>query len=379
MAVEIKVANTAAERKAYIKFAWNIYRPDPELNKYWVPPVIPDYMKMTDKNKFPLYDHADIQLFTAHRNGEMVGTIAAIENRRHNEFHKDKVGFFGFFECINDQEVANALFDAAKRWLNSKGLIVMRGPVNPSMNDTCGMLVTGYDSSPVLLMTYNPPYYLKLCENYGLAKAEDLLAYLITQDTMDKTRLRRICDIVRKREKVTIRKVNMKKFEAEVALIREMYNEAWEANWGFVPMTVREFDALATDLKPVADPDFIYIVEDENGKPVGFSLSLPDMNIALKHVNGNPFTPWGLAKLLWYSRKIPMLRTIVMGVIPAYRGKGIDALMNLMIADEALKKGVVGSEMSWILENNAPMSRIAESMGGTAYKRYRIYEKDIEK
>jgi hypothetical protein len=377
MSIQIKRVETAHERKQFIRFAWKVYRNDPELNRNWVPPVVSDYMKTLDTTSYPLYDHADLAMFTAWRNEQMVGTIAAIQNRRHNDIHRDKVGFWGFFECIDDQKVADALFDAAALWLRSKGLDAMRGPVSPSMNDQCGMLVRGYDSPPVFLMLYNPPYYNDLCRNAGHHVAQELLAWYIDQKLIDIERLRRIAQHVMKREGLTIRTLDMKHFDSEVEKMRTIYNGAWEKNWGFVPMTDKEFDFLAKSLKPIANPHYVYFVEDGQGRTIGFSLSLPDINQALKHVNGNPFTPWGLVKYLWYKRNINMVRTIVMGVLPEYRNKGVDSIMNAHIADYGGKHGVFASEMSWVLKSNEAMSKLAMVIGGKPYKEYVIYEKSI--
>ncbi|NTU58295.1 MAG: GNAT family N-acetyltransferase [Chlorobiaceae bacterium] len=377
MSIEIRRVTTTHERKQFIRFAWKVYRNDPELNRNWVPPVISDYMKTLDTQSYPLYDHADLAMFTAWKDGVMAGTIAAIQNRRHNEIHADKVGFWGFFECLNDQMVANALFDAASIWLKSKGLDAMRGPVSPSMNDQCGMLVRGYDSPPVFLMLYNPPYYNDLCLKSGHKVAQELLAWYIDQKMIDIERLRRISQHVMKREGLSIRILDMKNFDNEIEKMRDIYNGAWEKNWGFVPMTDKEFDFLAKSLKPIANPHYIYFVENREGKTIGFSLSLPDINQALKHVNGNPFTPWGLVKYLWYKRNISMVRTIVMGVLPEYRNKGIDSIMNTQIADYGGKHGVFASEMSWVLKSNDAMSKLAQVIGGKPYKEYVIYERAI--
>ncbi|RNA64781.1 GNAT family N-acetyltransferase [Prosthecochloris sp. ZM_2] len=377
MGIEIRKVSTKGERKRFIRFAWTIYRNDPELDRYWVPPVVSDYMKTLDTDHYPLYEHADLAMFTAWKDGRMAGTIAAVQNRRHNEVHDDKVGFWGFFECVNDQEVADALFDAAASWLRERGLDTMRGPVSPSMNDQCGMLVRGYDSPPVFLMLYNPPYYNTLATNYGHATGQELLAWYIDQDRIDIERLRRIAGFVQKREGLSIRTIRMKEFDREVAIIRDIYNRAWEKNWGFVPMTDREFSYLATSMKAIAKEHFIYFVEDSEGRPIGFSLTLPDMNAALKHVNGNPFTPWGLFRLWWYGRNISAYRTITMGVLPEYRNKGIDSMLNAHIADYGGRYGLYSSEMSWVLKSNQAMSKLAKVIGGIPYKEYVIYEKPI--
>lgn len=377
MSIEIRRVEGKRDRKQFIRFAWDIYRQDERLNRYWVPPVISDYMKTLDTAHYPLYDHADLALFTAWKNGQMAGTIAAIENRRHNEVHQDKIGFWGFFECIDDQKVADALFDAASAWLRTKGLNAMRGPVSPSMNDQCGMLVKGFDSAPVFLMLYNPEYYNRLVVNYGHSTGQELLAWYIDQKKIDIGRLRKIAAHVQKREELTIRTIRMNDFQNEVEKIRDIYNKAWEKNWGFVPMTDKEFDHMAKSLKPIAKEHFIYFVEDRDGRTIGFSLTLPDMNIPLKHVNGNPLTPWGLFKFWWYGRNISAFRTITMGVLPEYRNKGIDSMLNVHIADYGGRFGLFSSEMSWVLKSNEAMSKLAKVIGGIPYKEYVIYEKSI--
>ncbi|MDX2129988.1 MAG: GNAT family N-acetyltransferase [Chloroherpetonaceae bacterium] len=377
MSVEIKEALTKKEIREYIKFAWQIYTTDLELKKNWVPHIISDYEKTLDKTRYPLWEHADRACFTAWKNGKMVGTITAVTNQLHNEVHEDNIGFWGFFECVNDQEVANALFDAAKGWLKSKGKDAMRGPISPSQNDQLGMLSKGYDSPPVFLMTYNPPYYHTLCKNYGLENVQELVAFKILQNTIDRPRLKRLTDSLTARYKVKLRKVNLKNWREEAVIVRKLYNAAWEKNWGFVPMTENEFYALVEDLRKIADPDFIYILENEKREPIGVSIALPDINVALKHVNGNPMTPWGIIKFLWYSRKINMVRTIIMGVVPEYRNKGLDSIFHNAAIENGLQKGIVGSELSWVLKSNVQMMKLAETIGGEAYKEYIIYQKQI--
>lgn len=377
MSIEIRLATTRKERRQFITFAWRVYRHDPELRKYWVPPVICDYMKTLDTELFPFYDHADLALFTAWKEGKLSGTIAAIENRRHNEIHGDRVGFWGFFECINDQQVADSLFGAVAAWLAEKGLDTMRGPVSPSMNDQCGMLVKGFDSPPVFLMLYNPPYYNDLVVKAGHGVAQELLAWYIDQSIIDIGRLRKIAAHVMKREGLSIRIMDMGDFDREIERIRDIYNKAWERNWGFVPMTDREIDFLAKRLKPLVNPHYVYFVEDSQKRTIGFSLSLPDVNQALRHVNGNPFSPLSILKFFWYKRRISMVRTIIMGVLPEYRNKGVDSMLNAHIADYGGRHGVFASEMSWVLKSNEAMSRLARVIGGKPYKEYVIYEKAI--
>ncbi len=377
MPIEIREAKTKQEIRNYIKFAWKIYRRDPELNKYWVPHPIADYEKTLDTARYPLWEHAERACFTAWKQGEMVGTITATVNYRHNETHHDKVGFWGFFECVNDTEVSTALFDAAKAWLSAKGLNAMRGPISPSMNDQLGMLAKGYDSPPVFLMTYNPPYYHDLCKHYGFEVAQELVAFIVDQTTIDYPRLKRLADNLAQRYKVKLRKIRMKQWQDEAKILFKLYNAAWEKNWGFVPFTEKSFLYLAADLRKIADEDLLFILENEHGEPIGCSISLPDVNVALKHVNGNPFTPLGLIKFLWYSRKITTIRTIIMGVVPEYRNRGLDSIFHAATIENGLRKGFNAAELSWVLKSNTQMMKLGEAIGGKPYKEYLIYEKPI--
>lgn len=377
MPIEIREAKSKKEIREYIKFAWKIYRRDPELNKYWVPHPIADYEKTLDTSRYPLWEHAERACFTAWRQGETVGTITATVNYRHNETHHDKVGFWGFFECINDFEVATALFDAAKAWLSAKGLNAMRGPISPSMNDQLGMLAKGYDSPPVFLMTYNPPYYHDLCRHYGFEVVQELVAFIVDQTTIDYPRLKRLADNLAQRYKVKLRKVQMKQWTDEAKILFKLYNAAWEKNWGFVPFTEKSFMSLCADLRQIADEDLLYILENDKGEPIGCSISLPDVNVALKHVNGNPFTPLGLLKFLWYSRKIKTIRTIIMGVVPEYRNRGLDSIFHAATIENGLRKGFTAAELSWVLKSNTQMMKLGEAIGGKPYKEYLIYEKPI--
>jgi len=248
----------------------------------------------------------------------------------------------------------------------------MRGPANFSSNDEWGMLVEGFDSSPTLMMTYNPRYYLNFMDRYGLVKAKDLYAYQALTAPNPPQRLRRMAEKVQQREGLTIRPLNMKDFVGEVQRIRAIYNQAWSKNWGFVPMTDREFDHLAKNLRPLVVPELIFMAE-VNGEPAGFSLTLPDYNQALKRINGRLF-PFGLIKLWWYSRKIDGVRTMVMGVVPKYQKRGIDALFYIKTWDAGIARGATWGEMSWVLEDNELMKRALEMLGARIYRRYRIYE-----
>jgi len=267
MSVIIRKAESKSDLKKFVKLLWKIY----DGNPYWVPPLIIDRMSMLDKEKHPFYKTADVEFFLAEKEGEVVGRIAAIVNHEHNKLHEEKMGFFGFFECINDQGIANRLFDTAKEWLTAKGMDTMRGPMNPSTNYEVGLLINAFDQSPQYMMSYNPEYYLALYDNYGLKKSKDLNAYFIKEATTVSDKLKRVADIVQKRRPFVVRPINMKDFDNEVKRIKEVYNDAWSKNWGFVPYTDEEFDHLAKDLKLVINEDFV-LVGELDGKPIAFAI-----------------------------------------------------------------------------------------------------------
>ena len=358
--------------KAFIRFPWKVYRDDPN----WVPPLIIDMKKMLDKSKNPFFRHSDAEYFLARRNGEVVGRIAAILNNRHNEYHKEKTGFFGFFEVLEDFEAASALFDTAAAWLKDRGMTLMRGPTNFSTNDTCGFLLEGFGKPPVILMTYNPRYYLEFSERYGFVKAKDLYAYFMSSDQPLPEKLVRISEHVRQREGLVFRTINMKRFWEEVETVFKIYNDAWSLNWGFVPLTKEETYHIAKDLKQIVDPDLVLIAEVK-GEPAGFSLALPDVNQALIKVRDGRLFPFGLPKLLWYMRKVNGVRVFTMGVVRKFQKRGIDALFYVETYRRGTGKGHRWGEFSWILEDNVMMNRAAQALGARVYKKYRIYEKPI--
>jgi len=366
----IPVANKK-EKMEFIKFPWKVYKNDP----YWVPPLILDMKNMMDRNKCPFFEHSEADFFIARKNGETVGRIAAILNNRHNQVHKDNIGFFGFFEAINDVDVTRSLLNAAADWCREKNLDSIRGPMNYSQNETCGLLIDSFDSSPVIMMTYNPPYYIDLFEQCGLRKVMDLYAYYLSAEKELPERLVRVAERIKKRAGVTIRPINLKNFWSEVERVKKVYNAAWAPNWGFVPLTDNEIKHLAKELKPAIDPDIVFMAED-NGEPIGFSLALPDFNIAIKKANGRLF-PTGLLKILWNKRKIDGVRVIIMGVIPEYQKRGIDSVFYWETYRRGVKKGYKWGEFSWILENNTMMNRAAQMMGAHVYKTYRVYEKAL--
>ncbi|HEX6575315.1 MAG TPA: hypothetical protein VF042_10130 [Gemmatimonadaceae bacterium] len=285
--------------------------------------------------------------------------------------HGDRTGFFGLFETVKDRDVAFALFDAASVWLVKRGMETMRGPASFSLNEEAGLLVDGFDGSPVVMMTYNPRWYVDLVESYGFSKAKDLVAYFV-RNVEPPEQMLRLADRLRERYKVTLRTLNKKRFADEVAAVQKIYNEAWEKNWGHIPMTEAELNYMAKQLKPVVEPSIVIFAEVA-GELAGFGLALPDLNVPLKHMNGSLF-PFGWAKALWYSRKIDTARVLTLGVLEKYRRAGIAELIQLELIMNARKKGIVNGEFSWILEDNHIMRTSLEKMGATVYRTYRMYD-----
>jgi hypothetical protein len=358
----------------FIKFPYRFYQND----KNWVPPLISERRDFFNPAKNPFFQHARVRYFVAFDSDRPVGRVAGIFNRAHNDFHNEKVYFFGFFEAENNPDVAAALMGKVETAGREEKQEVLRGPANFSTNDEVGFLLEGFDSPPVVGMTYNPPYYNNFFEKLGFAKAKDLYAYLTDEENRPPERMIRVAQKVKEKEGVVLRKVRMNDFPREVKIVREIYNQAWEKNWGFVPMSDAEFEHAAARFKPMIDPDMVFIAEVE-GKPVGFCLSLPDINQVLIKLKGRLF-PFGIFKLLWHTRikrKINTVRTITMGVIPEFRKRGIDNVLTTETYFTGVPKGYVICEMSWVLEDNYMMNRIAEIWGAKLYKKYRIWEKKL--
>lgn len=369
--IHVSVVDSKKDWNDFIKFPWKIYKNDPA----WVPPLIAQQKDIFNKKTNPFFEHSEAEFYIARRGSETVGTIVAILNNRHNMIHNENIGFFGFFETIKDYHVAEKLFDAAIEWCREKKLDKIRGPENYSQNDTCGLLVDGFDTPPAILMPHNPPYYQELIERYGFTKAMDLWAYEMDKDTDMPERVISLVEKRKKRSKFTFRKINKKDFDNELEKIKYVYNNAWEKNYGFVPLTEHELEHIAKNLVQIIDEDIVFFAELD-GEPVGFSLACPDINQALKKLNGRLF-PFGIFKLLYYSRKINRLRVIIMGIIKEYRNKGLDAVFYVDTYKKGIAKGYTWGEFSWILENNEPMNAALRNIGARVYKTYRLYEKAI--
>jgi hypothetical protein len=366
-----RVSN-AAEKKAFINFQYECYRDQPNF----VPPLVMDREAFLNEKKNPWFEFGKVELFLARKGGKLVGRIAALEDPRYNEFHNVKYGWFGLFECIDDVEVAKALLTEAEKWVKAKGLTEILGPANFSSNNEWGFLVDGFDKEPVLMMPYNPQYYLKLVEQAGYGKAKDLWAWEVDLTKPVPEKIARVAEKVRGREGITVRYANMKDWDNEVRRIKEIYNDAWEKNWGFVPMTDKEFDHLAKDLKMILIPEMTLIAEVK-GEAVAFAITLPDANQAIKKANGKLF-PFGLVKMLLAMKKIRFGRLAILGIRAGYRKRGLDAILMADTFVNGRKLGWYGGEIGWTLEDNDMVNRAIELFGAKKYKTYRVYSKRLE-
>ncbi len=354
--------------KEFVEFPYALYRNNP----HWVPPLRIAVKELLDRGKHPFYANADAEFFVALRDGQAVGRVAAIIDRNHNRFHGENAGFFGFFESIDDDEVAAALIAKAREWTFERGAQVLRGPVSPSTNYECGTLIDGFDSSPMVMMSYNPAYYPALMERAGLRKAKDLYAYLHHADSIDTAKISRVAERSLRAHDIHIRPISLKNFNADVERVWDVYNSAWMKNWGFVPMTRDEFVLMGKEMKQILKPDLVLLGE-KAGRVVGFALALPDVNQALKPAGGRLF-PAGLLKILYYQRLIRNVRVLALGVVEEYRATGVAAGFYAALVGNARRLGFGNCEMSWILEDNVLMNRSLLAMGATRYKTYRIYE-----
>ncbi len=370
MPLEIRVT-AEKDLGAFIDYPYVLFKDHP----HWAGDLKKDVRHLLETGH-PFWRHGERRLFMAYRDGRPAGRIAAIVNQAHNNFHSDRTGFFGFFDCANDREAAAALFAAAGTWLKGKGMDSALGPVNPSTNETCGMLSENFDLPPMVMMPYNPPYYLELAEGAGFSRAKDLYAYRYYTSAAFPERFDKILTRMNRDGKVTVHFADVKNIGAAINEVKDIYNSAWEKNWGFVPMTAEEMDDLAGALKPMLKPDYLIFTRFE-GKPAGFCLILPDFNIALKAAGGS-LTPLNLLPFLYrFSRKLNRGRMLTLGVKKEFRGKGLELLLIKQAILSAKRLGWEYGEMSWTLEDNALINGTIESLGGELYRKYRLYEKKL--
>ena len=385
-ALVVRPVQSAADLEHFISLPYELHREDP----LWVPQLRMDVRTLLSKTKNPFFERASAEYFLAERaptapsrlprvkrdgqTYEVIGRIAAIHNRPHNEFHADTVGFFGFFESVDEQAVANALFDKATEWVGMEGLTVLRGPASFSTNDECGLLVEGFDTPPTLLNPHNPRYYQVLVEGASFSKTKDMYQYETVNPNMPE-RLLRGAQLIAKRKNITLRALNKKRFDDEVELIKKLYNSAWEMNWGFVPMSDAEIDHLAKQLKPVIVPDLVVFAERE-GEVIGFAVALPDLNVALKTNPSGRLFP-GIIKILLAARKVKRVRILLLGLLKEYRKTGADALMYHWIWEKGYALGYRWAEAGWILEDNPAIGNALERMGFNRYKTLRMYDRTL--
>jgi GNAT superfamily N-acetyltransferase len=373
--IEVSQLESSKERDAFIKFPWRIYRND----LAWVPPLIIERKAFLDRKRHPFYKHGDAELFLARRQGEVVGRIMASDDRNYNALHRSNVACFGLFESIDDVDVAAALFDAAMKWARSKGCDQMLGPIDYSTNYVCGLLIDGFEHPPTLLTAHNPRYYSALIEGGGFSKEIDFYAWWFSDATAAAKRLRKLAARLQFRTRFTIRHGNLRNLPAEGEILRRIYNEAWQDNWGFVPFTEAEFAHLTAEMNPLLRADFTAVAEID-GEPVGFIIGLPDINVALQKINGRLTTlgiPIGLAKLLYYKSRLKKARLIAMGVRPQFRRLGVAEMLVLRVMEEGMIKCGFAAELSMTLEDNVMVNRFIEAMGAERYKTYRIFKRTL--
>lgn len=372
--ITIQKADNPKLLREFIMLPHRLYQHDP----YYVPELISSVKTLLDKKKHPFHKHSKVDYFLAYKEYKTVGRIAVIRNNNHNNYNQCCDAFFGFFDTENDLNIAQGLINKAEEWAKQEGLTCLIGPVNFSTNESCGLLVEGYDRPPSIMMPYNDKYYEQLLTSCGFIKKTDLYAYLAESENISEKSLS-LSSLIEQRLKqkgITIRPINHKKFNNEILQIKEIYNKAWNRNFGFVPMTDEEFQHMAADLKMIYDPDLCFIAEHE-GKMIGFALALPDFNLALQKLRNGQLFPFGIFKLLYYKQKINFLRVLTLGVIEGYRKLGVETCFYARIITEGRKKGYHKAEASWVLEGNILMNQALQKLNCKIYKKYRIYEKTL--
>jgi GNAT superfamily N-acetyltransferase len=370
--MEICPVNTKQELKTFINFPYNFYRGDPN----WIPPLRMELNKQFNPRTNPLLDHCDYQLFLLFKDGKVIGRIAAFIDHLAVDFWKEKIGLFGYYECIADQEASQKLLDVAANWLRERGMTSMRGPWT-FVTEEWGLVVEGFTPPPCIMAPYNPPYYDHQMKDFGLRKEKDLLCYYISGEEGYKIpeRILTLTDRVAKRYGVTVRNLDMKRYDQEVEAFLELSNTSIIDNWGYTPVTDDEAAALAKDLKSVIQPEGVLFAEDSTGRPVGFAIALPDINILLKGLNGR-LMPFGWLKLLLGIPRLKNYRMFALGVIPEYHGLGIDSLMYRALY-ESLYTPNIWMEINYVLEDNYPMNNAIHKLLAKPLRRYRIYQRAL--
>lgn len=377
--IQVRRVQSKADWKKFIDFAWSVYASDPN----WVPPLKSAVKDLLNVDKNPFFKHAYMIPLLAEKDGKTVGRVIGVIDDHHNKFHGEQTAFFGFYESIDDQAVTDALLGEVVKWAKGRGMSTLRGPISPSTNHECGLLVEGFDDAPAVMMPYNPPYYANLLEKWGLTKSKDLLSYIIdSRVSKFSDRLLAQAEKLKEMGKVTFRTIRMSDFDREVEIILDIYNDAWEKNWGFVPMNSEEFRHMAKDMKGFLDPSLLLIAEVQ-GEPAAFALALPDVNQALhKNRNGKLF-PFGLLKLLWNvkgpgrKKTLKRCRVITLGIKKKFQPIGIGPVLYLEYLSRGPAAGYPAGEAGWVLEDNVAMNRALEHMCGKRTKVHRLYDRAL--
>jgi GNAT superfamily N-acetyltransferase len=374
--VSIRPVRTRRQLKRFVKVPFHLHREHPQ----WVPPLIYERMEFLDREKNPYFEHAEAEYFLAERDGEPVGRITAQIDRRWDEFQGGEDGMFGFFETIEDREVAAALLGAAEDWLRARGRRRLLGSMDFTTNDELGILIEGFELRPMVLQPWHPPFYRELIEDRGYAKAMDLLMWYLELGKLKEgdqftPEIHAAAEKALHEEGISIRNIDKRNLGREMQIFTEVYNEAWSKNWGFVPATDAEVEFHAKLLKQVIDERWGFIAE-KDGEAVGVAFTLPDINQAIAKTGGR-LLPFGWLRFLLAKRRIDRVRVFALGVKHDYRHSGVAAGLYLKHLEAASPDGVPGGETGWILETNGPMNRAMEGMGGEVVKRYRIYERRL--
>jgi len=369
---EIVRVGGGPELRDFIELPWRIYTEYPN----WVPPLKKEVRRMLDPGKHPFWEFSERILFLARRGAETVGRIAGIIDGHYNQFHNENMGIWGFFECADDSEAAAALFSSVETWFHHKGMTFMRGPLNPSTNYEVGLLMEGYDYAPSLMMPYNPPYYSGLVESWGFTKEKDLLTFLLEGDYRLPAWMDRLAEKIARKKGIHIRQSHPKDADSEFALIREIYNDAWSDNWGFVPLSDHEMRDIQMNVMKFVDPDMVFFIYYED-EPAAFCVIFPDINPLFRRLNGR-IGLLGLLKFLMYRREIKGLRLLMFGVKEKFRQLGLPMLAFHHIYEVVRKKNKYNyMELAWTLEDNESINSLVKEAGAKSYKKYRIFRKSL--
>ncbi|MBL9123789.1 MAG: hypothetical protein JNG90_09165 [Planctomycetaceae bacterium] len=370
-AIAVSPVKTAAEMDAFVDLPWRIYAGD----KNWVPPLKNEFRRLLDPARHPFWLHGRRELFLARRGNQVVGRIAAIVDDNYNRFHEERMGIWGFFECLDDPQAAAALFAAAENWCRAEGMTFIRGPLNPSTNYEIGLLLEGFEYPPTIMMTYNPRYYLDLVSGCGYVKEKDLLAFLINWQSNVATRVSKLAARIKRNNHITIRKAERKKFDRELSIVKKLYDSSLMRNWGFVPMTDAEIEDMGKLVAKIGDEDLVFFV-NYNDEPVGLCIILPDVNRLLMRLNGK-LGLWGILKALWYRKEVTGIRGVMFGFLPEYQKIGLPLVAFDYVNEVLRRKNYQYFELGWNLEDNEPINQFDREVGGTEYKKYRIYRKPL--